>query len=135
MSQILKLDSGISAHLLPRKDLTAQAALLQHRVASNAERAKERQSVSDKIISEQEPGEAQKKFQDKVEKSVQQFNDLLDIFNRELHLEIHDETEQPFVQVINIATQRVIRSYPPEEFLDLVARLRETISLFFDEKA
>ncbi|AZR73896.1 hypothetical protein BBF96_11150 [Anoxybacter fermentans] len=59
-------------------------------------------------------------------------NEMVKIFNRKLDFVIHEDTKRLLVKVIDTETDKVIREIPPEELLDLVARMRETFSIFID---
>lgn len=87
----------------------------------------------------QEMKEKQKKVQsddllERLEKKVNQLNETVEIFDKRIHFEIHEETERIMVQVIEKETDEVISEIPPEKILDLVARIEEMIGLIIDKK-
>ncbi len=64
-----------------------------------------------------------------------EFNELTDFFQKGILLKLHKDTERFFVQVINAETQEVLKEMPPEDFLDLIAKIRNIVGLFLDETA
>lgn len=60
-------------------------------------------------------------------------NGISDILQKGILLKLHKETERYFVQVIDVETQEVLKELPPEEFLDLVSKIRNIVGLFLDE--
>jgi flagellar protein FlaG len=59
-------------------------------------------------------------------------NHALESMNHKLRFQVHDETGQLMVQLIDFETGEVLRQQPPEEFLDLAARMREMVGIFLD---
>ncbi|NLY90583.1 MAG: flagellar protein FlaG [Firmicutes bacterium] len=86
----------------------------------------------------QEAKEDQKKGKayliEKLEEKVKQLNETVEIFDKRIHFEIHEETERIMVQVIEKETEEIISEIPPEKILDLVARIEEMIGLIIDKK-
>jgi len=76
----------------------------------------------------------QEKLEEDVKESVQDINDIVKKVKEDLSFEIHDETERMMVKVIDRKTHEVIKELPPEEMLDLSARIHEMVGLLIDEK-
>ena len=51
-----------------------------------------------------------------------------------LQFSVHEDTGRTMVRVVNKDTDRLIREIPPEEVLDLAAKLEEMIGMVFDKK-
>ncbi len=75
-----------------------------------------------------------KKLEEKVKKSVEDINEIVDKVKEGLSFKMHDKTDTLMVQVIDIKTQEVIKELPPEEILDLSARIHEMVGVLIDEK-
>lgn len=75
--------------------------------------------------------EEEKKFLGEV---TQGMNKMMNSFDRKLDFVIHEGTGSLMVKVIDTNTNKVIREIPPEEVLDLAARMKEAFSIFFDVK-
>jgi len=69
----------------------------------------------------------------KLKEKVSQLNETVEIFDKRIHFQIHEETERIMVQVIEKATDEVISEIPPEKVLDMVARIEEMIGLIVDK--
>ena len=73
-------------------------------------------------------------LQGKLEDKIEQLNKTVEIFDKKLHFQIHEETDRIMVQIIETETDEVIGEIPPERVLDLVARIEEMIGLMVDKK-
>jgi flagellar protein FlaG len=56
------------------------------------------------------------------------------MFNRRLKFSVNEEIDRVVVKVVDGSTDKVIKEIPPEEIQKLVARIRETIGILFDEE-
>lgn len=79
------------------------------------------------------PKEAEK--QEQVKPTTQALNNFLEFMGAEIRFKVHEKSQRLFVQLVSEKDQRVLRQYPPEEFLDMVARIREFVGIFLDKKA
>lgn len=52
-----------------------------------------------------------------------------------LDLSVHDDTNLVMVQVVDTETKEVLREFPPESRLDLMARIQEFAGLLFDSRS
>jgi flagellar protein FlaG len=55
-------------------------------------------------------------------------------FNKRLRFYVNEEIDRVIVKVIDAETDKVIKEIPPEEIQKLVARIRETIGILFDQE-
>lgn len=67
-----------------------------------------------------------------LSKVTEELNKMVRIFNRKLDFSIHEETNRVIVKVVDTVNDKVIREIPPEEILDLVAKFKDTFSIFID---
>lgn len=103
-----------------------------------------RQFMSPLGAAEQERREAKKEELSRkellglLEEKTGQLNRAMEIFNKRLRFEVHDETERIMVKILekrtDNMTDEVIREIPPERVLDMLARLEEMIGLLIDER-
>ncbi len=56
------------------------------------------------------------------------------IHNVDLHFSIHEATGRTFVKVINSDTGEMVREIPPEQILDLAAKIGEMMGILYDHK-
>ncbi|WP_066637332.1 flagellar protein FlaG [Desulfolucanica intricata] len=67
-------------------------------------------------------------------KVVEKLNTTEELYNQNLNFQIHEETQGLVVQIVNQESGEVIKQIPPEEVLDLEARLREMVGIIIDKK-
>jgi flagellar protein FlaG len=53
-------------------------------------------------------------------------------FDKQYLYDIHRETKRLIIRVVDAETSEIIREVPPEEILNLVARMEETLGRFVD---
>ena len=73
-------------------------------------------------------------LRDDLEEKIDDMNNIMETLEEQLAFELHDKTERIMTQVINIKTKEVIKEMPPEEMLDLAARVHEMVGLIIDEE-
>ncbi len=54
--------------------------------------------------------------------------------NSEAIFGIHDETNRVTIKIVDKTTKEVIKEYPPEETLDMIAKVWEVAGILVDEK-
>ncbi|MCC8189167.1 MAG: flagellar protein FlaG [Planctomycetes bacterium] len=64
-----------------------------------------------------------------LEEIVESTNSSLQLLNRSLRFRVHRDSDELQVQVVDTETDRVIRSIPSDEMLDLATRMRELSGL------
>ncbi|MEB3188456.1 MAG: flagellar protein FlaG [bacterium] len=68
-----------------------------------------------------------------LESAIGQVEKILNAFDESVAFKIHEQTKSTIVSVVNRDTGEVIREYPSEKFLDLVAMFQKQLSgLFVD---
>ncbi|HLV10743.1 MAG TPA: flagellar protein FlaG [Halanaerobiales bacterium] len=73
-------------------------------------------------------------FRERVEETVNNMNDIVEDVIESLRFKLHEDTKRLMCQIINIETMEVIKELPPEEMLDLSARIQEMVGIILDEK-
>ena len=54
--------------------------------------------------------------------------------NTEAVFGIHDETNRVTIKIVDKESKEVIREYPPEQTLDMIAKVWEMAGILVDEK-
>jgi len=72
-------------------------------------------------------------LEDEVRESVKDINEIVDKVKEGLSFQIHEDTEKMMVKVVDLNTDEVIKELPPEEMLDLQARIHEIVGILIDE--
>lgn len=66
-----------------------------------------------------------------IRKAVEKVNEKT---NTEAIFGIHDETNRVTIKIINKESKEVIKEFPPEKTLDMIAKVWKLAGLFVDEK-
>lgn len=79
------------------------------------------------------------KFEPKIkevdfQKTIDEINLALGVFENKVRLKIHAETSRVIIQIVDSKTDLVIKEIPPQKILDLVLKLEELLGLLIDEK-
>ena len=71
---------------------------------------------------------------EKINKALSKLNEQLAFMDRSFRFKYNEDAELYFVQVIDVRTQEVIESLPPDYLLELSAKLKDMIGLFIDKR-
>jgi flagellar protein FlaG len=71
---------------------------------------------------------------DDLDRAAEILEQTFRLFNKRLKISVNNEIERVVVKVIDANTDKVIKEIPPQELQKLIARIKETIGLLFDEK-
>lgn len=66
--------------------------------------------------------------------SVDAVNQMMKDFSARLSFQLHKESNQMMVRVIDIHGNKVLKEIPPKEWLDLIGRIKDMVGLFIDER-
>ena len=69
-----------------------------------------------------------------LEKTLEELNGALEIVSKDLRFELHKPTDNLMVHIINRESQEILKTMPPEEMLDIAARIRTMIGVIIDEQ-
>jgi flagellar protein FlaG len=72
--------------------------------------------------------------EEKLKKAIMQMNESIRIFDKRIHFDVHKDSGRIFVQVIDVENDKVIREIPPEEMLEISAKIHKMVGLLIDEK-
>jgi len=79
--------------------------------------------------------EAQTIEQQKLEMIAEATENFIRSIQRELRIKVHNDTGRLMVQVISAEDGKVIREIPPEELLNLAAKMEEMVGILFETAA
>ncbi|MTV49937.1 flagellar biosynthesis protein FlaG [Heliobacillus mobilis] len=71
---------------------------------------------------------------DTVVRMLQETNSFLQTINTDIRLQWHEKMEMMSVQVYDQRNNRVLREFPPKEFLDRMAKIRDFVGIVLDKK-
>lgn len=60
-------------------------------------------------------------------------NQVAESFNHQLKFQIFEDTNRLYVQIVDKTTKEVIKQIPPEEMLELSAKIKEMVGLLLDK--
>jgi flagellar protein FlaG len=69
-----------------------------------------------------------------VRRSVELVEQTFRLFNKMLRFSVNEEINRVVVKVLDANTDKLIKEIPPAEIQRLIARIKETIGLLFDEQ-
>ena len=101
----------------------------------NRERRTERtENIREKVESLDKDQLSAEELRDDLEEKIDDMNDIMETLDEKLSFKLHDKTERIMTRIIDIKTKEVIKEMPPEEMLDLAARIHEMVGLIIDEE-
>ena len=84
---------------------------------------------------ETQKAEQSKEIMDeKVSRLAKAMDNYVQSTQRNLEIQVHEETGDIMVKVVSKDSGKVIREIPPKELLDMAAKLDEFVGILFDEK-
>lgn len=72
--------------------------------------------------------------QAEVQKMTAAMNRVVQAMDIKIQFQVHEKTNELMVQVVDQATQKVLKEFPSHEFLDTVAGIREYVGILLDKK-
>ncbi|SHH83458.1 flagellar protein FlaG [Clostridium grantii] len=69
-----------------------------------------------------------------LEKEIDKLNKVIFGTNKDFKFSVHEKTNTIVVRVVDSETKEVIKELPPEQILDLVAKMEEMVGMLVDEK-
>ncbi len=112
------------------KSVVSGSSSVSHSGVANAEKKPVEAPVS--VDSSKESLQNNEK---NLNEAVDKLNRTAKVFERSLQLKVHDETHRTMVSVVDTSNDKVIRQYPSEEVLDMVAKMENYLGIIFDKKA
>ena len=87
------------------------------------------------INKEREPETAFKQIsKEETLEGVEILNDTMELYNHKLHFEVHEDTKRLKVAIVDKETEEIIKEIPPEELLDMLAKIQDMIGILIDKK-
>jgi len=71
---------------------------------------------------------------EEIRRSAQLLEQTFRLFNKRLRFSVNQEINRVVVKVVDAKTDKLIKEIPPAEIQRLIARIKETIGLLFDEQ-
>ena len=132
---------GSSSSAEVRAEVTAKVEKAEVAITSEA-LAKATSAIDTKQTSGESAGEggsnmsesieAQKAKQAQIKKAVEDINKKAK--NSEAIFGVHDDTNRVTIKIVDKPTKEVIKEFPPDKTLDMIAKVWEMAGLMVDEK-
>lgn len=92
----------------------------------------------DNAGSQQQAGGAkqtqQQQQSDQLKKAIAEMNRKINNSNEEAVFGVHEDTNRIMIKIMDKETKEVIKEFPPEKTLDMIARIWEMAGILVDEK-
>ena len=95
--------------------------------------AENEQGGSDKNSGQQQPAASQAASEN-LKRAVAEMNKKINNSNEEAVFGVHEKTNRITIKIVDKDTKEVIKEYPPEKTLDMIAKVWEMAGILVDEK-
>ncbi len=116
----------------PVLGISEQTQKLQTGEGGSPVRMQQRPKKAEPPATQQEPQKIEEQKLEKVAKAMENF---IRSIQRDLKIKVHKETGRLMVQVISAEDGKVVREIPPEELLNLAAKMEEMVGILFETEA
>lgn len=69
-----------------------------------------------------------------LSQKVDEMNQIMAALNTDLKFALHEKTHQLMVRFVDSKDKKVLKEFPPHEFLDTVAKIRAYVGILLDKK-
>lgn len=111
----------------------AQVQTEDENSSESGERSNQQQQASQNIQQKQQPAQ-QKVVTDQLKKAIAEMNKKINNSNEEAVFGVHEETNRVMIKIVDKDTKEVIKEFPPEKTLDMIAKVWEVAGILVDEK-
>jgi flagellar protein FlaG len=95
-----------------------------------AQAVEAKQKIVDSSVQEKDGKE-----KEVVENTVESLNKFMDLMTADIRFSMHQKSNRLMVQLVSAKDQTVLREYPSNEFLDMIANIRDFVGILTDKKA
>ena len=71
---------------------------------------------------------------EQLKKAIAEMNKKINNSNEEAVFGVHEDTNRIMIKIMDKETKEVIKEFPPEKTLDMIARIWEMAGILVDEK-
>ena len=127
--------NSVSGLYQQQSPVSVQSASDTQGSAQTSQAAKSANLEKTQVVEGMDPEAELEKTRKDIDEAVEKLNKTAGAFGRSLQFQIHDATKRTMVSVVDTENDKVIRQYPSEEVLDMVAKVDDYLGLIFDKKA
>lgn len=70
----------------------------------------------------------------KVQQMTEAMNQFVEAMDAHIRFTLHEKTNELMVQVVDQSNNKVLKEFPPHEFLDTIAAIRSYVGILLDKK-
>ena len=96
--------------------------------------AQDEKSSSDGSTSQQQTAKNAQAAPDQLKKMIEEMNRKINNSNEIAMFGIHEDTNRIMIKIMDKDTKEVIKEFPPEKTLDMIAKLWEMAGILVDER-
>lgn len=102
---------------------------------SGGEAGSQQQSANAKTQQQANTNQAREQQQsEQLKKAIMEMNRRINNSNEEAVFGVHEDTNRIMIKIMDKETKEVIKEFPPEKTLDMIARIWEMAGILVDEK-
>ena len=102
---------------------------------SGGEAGSQQQSANAKTQQQANIRQAREQQQsEQLKKAIMEMNRRINNSNEEAFFGVHEDTNRIMIKIMDKETKEVIKEFPPEKTLDMIARIWEMAGILVDEK-
>lgn len=120
------IDFGIAN--LAQKNLDDQSII---KISTEKDVTNKSLTAPNDAIVHKESDDSQKKEVTQITEALNKFFQTMDAHIR---FKIHEKSNQLMVQVVDQQNDKILKEFPPSEFLDTVAAIRDYVGILLDKK-
>ena len=79
-------------------------------------------------------GQQNQAMPDQLKKAIAEMNKKNNNTNQEAVFGVHEQTNRVMIKIVDKETKEVVKEFPPEKTLDMIAKLWEMAGILVDEK-
>ena len=79
-------------------------------------------------------GQQNQPMPDQLKKAIAEMNKKINNTNQEAVFGVHEQTNRVMIKIVDKETKEVVKEFPPEKTLDMIAKLWEMAGILVDEK-
>lgn len=98
------------------------------------EAGSQQQPANEKTQQQAVTNQAQPQKSDQLKKAIAEMNRKINSSNEEAVFGVHEDTNRIMIKIMDKETKEVIKEFPPEKTLDMIAKIWEMAGILVDEK-
>lgn len=112
----------------------AQVQTEEENTSENGDSSNQQASQNTQQTQQQTQQAQQKVVTDQLKKAIAEMNKKINNSNEEAVFGVHEETNRVMIKIVDKDTKEVIKEFPPEKTLDMIAKVWEVAGILVDEK-